>query len=222
MTGSIAHEINQPLAAITTNANAGLRWLGREPPDLGEVRAVLQRIGDDGRRASEIIAGIRAMFRKDATDRQKVSINALVRDILALVQGELESRGILAEAELPDGVPEIMAEPVQLQQVILNLVMNAADAMNAVTDRKRSLLVRSGIEPRAVLVSVFDSGTGIDPNDVERIFEAFYTTKSHGMGMGLSICRSIVGAHGGRLWAEPGSPHGAVFHVQLPIGGSRA
>jgi PAS domain S-box-containing protein len=222
MTASIAHEINQPLAAITTNANAGLRWLGRDPPDLDEVRATLRRIGEDGRRASDIIAGIRAMFRKDAQERQPVSVNALVREILTLVEGELDKRVILAESDLADAVPDIMAERVQLQQVILNLVMNAAEAMSAVTDRKRALLVRSRAERQDVLISVADSGPGIEPNDAERIFEAFYTTKSHGMGMGLAICRSIVGAHGGRLWAEPRSPHGAVFHVRLPVAGSTA
>jgi PAS domain S-box-containing protein len=220
MTASIAHEINQPLAAIATHANAATRWLVRVQPDIDEARAALRHIGDDARRASEVVAGIRAMFRNDRQERQRVSVNALVQEILGLVRSDLESRGIAAESELPDGLPDVMAERVQLQQVILNLVMNAAEAMSAVTDRKRSLLVQSRAEPEDVLITVADSGTGIDPKDAERIFEAFYSTKPQGMGMGLSICRSIVEAHGGRLWAEAGVPHGSVFHVQLPIGGT--
>ena len=219
MTASIAHEINQPLAAITTNGNAGMRWLAMDPPNLDEVRAALKRIVDDGHRASEIIAGIRAMFRKDNLVRHPLSINDLVRDVLALVQAQLEHQQIRAQSELQDEIPQIVAERVQLQQVILNLIMNAIEAMSGVTDRERSLLVRSHrLQPDDVRITVADSGHGIDPKDSSRIFDTFFTTKAEGMGMGLSICKSIVEAHGGRLWAEPNVPNGSCFHVQLPVG----
>jgi PAS domain S-box-containing protein len=220
MTASIAHEVNQPLAAIVTNADAGLRWLSREEPDLDEVRALLRRIVSDGHRASEVIVSIRSMFGKGAREKNSlVSVNDLLGDVLALVNGELESHQILLRTEMLDGLPLVMAERVQLQQVLLNLIMNAIEAMSSVADRERVLSVSSmACEADQVLITLKDSGTGIDPAHMDRIFDAFFTTKDRGMGMGLSICRSIVESHGGQLWASPHSPHGTIFHLKLPSG----
>jgi C4-dicarboxylate-specific signal transduction histidine kinase len=216
MTASIAHEINQPLAAIVTNGNIGLRWLARAEPDLDEIRGALQRIVDDGLRAGDVIGSIRAMFGKDSRAKSAVKLNDVILEVLALAHGELESHQVTLRTELGEA-PEIMADRVQLQQVLLNLVMNAAEAMETVTDRARLLAVTSGgDEAGGVKIAVEDSGPGIERKDIDRIFHAFFTTKSHGMGMGLAICRSIIEAHGGRLWASPRDPHGAVFHVHLP------
>jgi len=219
-TASIAHEINQPLAAIVANGNAGLRWLASAAPDIDEVRGVLQRIVADGHRTSDIIAGIRGMFRKDGQPGTPLSVNALVRDVLALAHGELESHRIVLQTELPEDLPQIVGERVPLQQVLLNLTMNAVEAMNTLTERGRLLSVKTQTQDENdVLITVADCGTGIDPTNMNRIFEAFFTTKPQGMGMGLSICRSIVEAHGGQLWAAPGTPHGSIFHVRLPAAG---
>jgi C4-dicarboxylate-specific signal transduction histidine kinase len=216
MTASIAHEINQPLAAIVTNGNIGLRWLARAEPDLDEIRGALQRIVDDGLRAGDVIGSIRAMFGKDSRAKSAVKPDDVIREVLALAHGELESHQVTLRAELSEA-PEIMADRVQLQQVLLNLITNAAEAMVSVTDRARLLVVTSGSDEAGdARITVEDSGPGIDPKDIDRIFHAFFTTKSHGMGMGLAICRSIIEQHGGRLWASPGDPHGAVFHVHLP------
>ena len=217
MTASIAHEVNQPLAAVVTNANAGLRWLARAEPDIDEVCLLLKRIVDDGHRAGAVIAGIRSMFRKDADERNPLSVNELISEVLAVVHGELDSHQVSLQAELHDGLPPVLAEQTQLRQVILNLVMNAVDAMNSVSDRERVLTVRSESDgPGNVLITLEDTGSGIDPNHKDRIFEAFFTTKAHGMGMGLSICRSIVESHGGQLWVSSRSPHGSIFCAKLP------
>src|SRR5262245_30443935 len=217
MTASIAHEINQPLTAIVTSGGVGLRSLTAAEPDLDRVARALKRIVDNGHRASEIIASIRAMFRKDGAAAAAIDANDLVRDVLALVQGEIESHGVVLQRDLLDEPPTIVGERVPLQQVLLNLIMNAVEAMSSLTDRPRVLSVGTQMSDAGVLISVADCGIGIDPDSMDRIFEAFFTTKPQGMGMGLSICRSIVEAHGGRLWAAPGSPHGSIFNVQLPI-----
>ena len=221
MTASIAHEINQPLAAMAANGNAGLRWLARTEPDLDEVRQALERVVENSHRASDIVAGLRAMFRKDDQKKESFDVNDLVRDVFALVRGELERHKIVLRSELGEDLPKIAGERVPLQQVLLNLIMNAIEAMGSVTDRARVLRVSSNTieEAYCVAVTVEDSGTGIAGKDKDRIFNAFFTTKPEGMGMGLSICQSIVEAHGGRLWVTPGMPQGSVFHVQLPIGG---
>jgi PAS domain S-box-containing protein len=216
MTASIAHEMNQPLGSIVANANAGLRWLTRTEPDLNEARAALTRIVNDGHRASEVIASIRSMFGKDRGEKTAVGLNELVGNVLALVHGELENRQVSLQNELLRELPQVMAERVQLQQVFLNLIMNAVDAMSAVTDRERVLTVKSeACESDHVLIAVEDTGIGIAQDHVERIFDAFYTTKVDGMGMGLSICRSIIEAHGGLLWASARSPHGSSFYMKL-------
>jgi PAS domain S-box-containing protein len=216
MTASIAHEVNQPLAAIVTNANAGLRWLARAEPDLDEVRSLLKRIVSDGHRASEVIASIRSMFGKDPCEKSPLSVNDLIGEVLALIHGELESHQISLQNEMLDGLPRVMAVRVQLQQVLLNLIMNSVDAMSSITDRERVLAIKSGVcDPDYVFITMEDSGTGIDPAHIDRIFDAFFTTKAHGMGMGLSICRSIIESHGGRLWASARSPYGSIFSVRL-------
>jgi len=223
MTASIAHEINQPLAAIAANANAGLRWLSRATPDLEEVHAALKRINNDAHRASEVIQGIRSIFKKAPQQGALIDINDVVLEVLALVHGELINYRVSAISNLLPNLPRVRADRVQLQQVILNLIMNAVEAMGTVADQERVLNVASQLdEPNAVLVTVQDSGPGIDPNRIDRIFDAFFSTKSSGMGMGLFICRSIVESHGGRLWATAAVPHGAMFHLVLPIADTAA
>jgi Signal transduction histidine kinase regulating C4-dicarboxylate transport system len=217
MTASIAHEINQPLAAIVTNSNAGLRWLSNASPDLEEARSALKRIAKDGHRASEVIGSIRAMFRKETQHKSLHDVNDIVQEALTLVQGELKKQKVSVRTELGNELPPVLADRVQVQQVVLNLMNNAIDAMAPVTDRARVMRVRSGIHhDNSIALSVEDSGVGIDPKDVGRIFDAFYTTKSNGTGLGLSICRTIIEAHGGRLSATPAIPHGSVFEVLLP------
>jgi signal transduction histidine kinase len=219
MAASIAHEINQPLAAIVANGNAALRWLANTTPDLDEARAALKRIVNDGHRASEVIGSIRAMFKKDSQEKASLDVNQLIREVLVLVHAELQSQRVSVHTELMEDLPQVLADRVQLQQVIMNLTMNAVEAMGSITNRARVLRVKSEVdESHDVLMTVEDSGTGIDPKDINRIFDAFFTTKYHGLGMGLSICRSIIEAHNGRLWASPGVHHGSVFHLALPTG----
>ena len=219
LSASISHEIKQPLAAIAANASAGLRWLARATPDLGEARAALQRIVDDAHRASDVIGTIRAMFKQGGEDRTPVDVNALIREVLALVRVDLEKRRVTVETDLPAGLPAVLGCTAQLQQVVMNVVTNAIEAMDAVVDGARTLRVTSRPnDPDGVLITVEDSGQGIDPRDSRQIFEPFYTTKSHGMGLGLPICRSIVEAHGGRLSASPGSLHGLALRISLPAG----
>jgi PAS domain S-box-containing protein len=217
MTASIAHELNQPLAAIVANGNAGLKWLARKDPNLDEVQEALQGIVDDGLRAAEIITSIRGMFRKDDHEKLLVSVNDLVREVLPLIHGDLERRQIILRSELHGALPKIKGERVPLQQVLLNLIMNASEAMSAVTGRERKLTIQTALnEPASVRVTVEDTGCGVDQAHLDRIFDPFFTTKSHGMGLGLSICRSIVEAHGGKLWASRRSPFGTAFHLTLP------
>jgi PAS domain S-box-containing protein len=217
MTASIAHEINQPLAAIMMHAESGLRWLINEKPDLDKVRAILRAIADDGYRAGEVIASTRSMFGKGRSEMRAVSVTAILGNVLALVNEEFERHQISVKNETLHELPHVMAERVQLQQVFLNLFMNAIDAMSSVTDRARVLTIKSRLDVSdGVLITLEDSGTGIDASHMDRIFDAFFTTKSEGMGMGLSICRSIIESHGGQLSAKPGHPHGSVFQIVLP------
>jgi signal transduction histidine kinase len=203
---------------MVANANAGLRWLANKTPDLDRARVALQRVVSDGHRAGTVITSIRAMFQKDGREDAPVDLNDLIQGVLGHLSGEMQTQGIFVQTGLARPLPLVLGQGGQLQQVILNLVRNAADAMDSVTDRPRVLSVRSGIhDPDGVLVSIEDSGTGIDPKDIGRIFEAFFTTKTQGMGMGLSICRTIIEAHGGRLWASPGAHCGSIFNVRLPI-----
>jgi signal transduction histidine kinase len=216
---SIAHEINQPLTAIVANGNAGLRWLANETLDVEEARAVLKRIVSDGHRASDVIRNIRGSFKNANEERTPLDLSDLIRDTLALLHGELQNQRVSIQCELAEALPKISANRVQIQQVIVNLITNAVDAMSSVMNRARVLRVKSEIdESNHVVVVVEDSGVGIDPKDIDRIFDAFFTTKSHGMGMGLYLCGSITRAHGGRLSAAPRHPHGSVFRVVLPTG----
>jgi signal transduction histidine kinase len=217
LTASIAHEINQPLAAIVANSNAAQRWLSNARPDLDEARTALNNIVRDGHRASQMIGSVRAMFKKDSRKRDQLAVNDLIEDILTLVDGAIKKQQVSIRTELLQDLPDVVADRTQLQQVLMNLIMNAVEAMDPVTNRERLLSIKSDIhDSGTVMIMVEDSGTGIDPDNTERIFEAFFTTKPDGMGMGLSMCRSIIEAHGGRLWASPGASHGSVFHVVLP------
>jgi signal transduction histidine kinase len=217
MTASIAHEINQPLAAIVANSNAAQRWLSLTPPDVEEVRAALKNIVKDGHRASDVISSVRAVFKKDSREKCQTAVNEIIEDVLSLVRGELRKQHVLVSADLLPGLPDVIADRTQLQQVIMNLIVNGIEAMAPVTDRGRVLIVRSGAQDSSnILITIEDSGAGFQPQDKDRIFDAFFTTKSQGMGMGLFICRSIIEAHGGRIWAQPGTDHGTVFHITLP------
>ena len=216
LAASIAHEINQPLAAIVADTNASLNWLARDPPDLDSVRETLAAVVKDGHRAAEVIQRIRELARKTDPQRAPVDVNDVVRDVIPLVRTELLTQGATVRTELADEPLRVAGDRVQLQQVVLNLIMNGIEAMSAVDDRPRELLVRSCHEGAGqVLVTVRDSGVGLDPRSVDRLFDAFFTTKAGGMGMGLSIARSIVEAHSGRLWATANADHGATFHVAL-------
>lgn len=217
MTASIAHEINQPLGAIVANSDAAQRWLTNPQPNLDEAMIALKSISSDGHRASQVIGSVRSMFKKDSGGKTPVAVNDVIEDTLILVDGEIQKRRVLVRAELLQDLPTVTGDRTQMLQVFMNLIRNAVDAMESVTDRERLLTIKSHIPERgSVMVTVKDSGTGIDADTMPRIFETFYTTKSDGMGMGLSICRSIIEAHGGRLWVSPGVPHGSSFHVVLP------
>jgi len=220
MVASIVHEINQPLAAIVMNANAGLRCLKNDAPDLNEARASFKRIVDDGHRGSEIISSIRSMFKKGVHGRSLLSVNEVIQETLAMLDLELRGQRVSVETNLRQGLPQLLAERGQLHQVFLNLITNAIEAMASVTDRARVLRVTSDIAQGSpdILVTVADSGTGIEGDDKGRIFEPFFTTKPHGTGIGLSICRSIVESHGGRLRAFADKPYGMIFQVTLPSG----
>jgi PAS domain S-box-containing protein len=217
LSSSIAHEIKQPLAAVTAHANAGLRWLTKETPDIDEALAALRAIVKDGQRVGEVIESVRAMYKKTNQERVPVDLDNLVQSILGLVRAELWKQQIIIQTELTKPLPLVIGHKGQLQQVILNLIRNAAEAMQLVSGRARILRVKTAPQdPDRVLLSIADSGTGIDPEDIDRIFEAFYTTKAEGMGMGLAICRSIIEVHGGQLWASSGVDHGSVFNILLP------
>jgi signal transduction histidine kinase len=217
MSAAIAHEIKQPLGAMVANANAGQRWLAKAPPAYEDALESFKDIAADGHRASEVIQSVRAMFGKSEQTGAPLDTNELIRESVAIVHGELDAARIEVQLELAPQLPLITAHRGQLQQVILNIVTNAADAMRTVIDRTRVLRIESStFEAKGVAVTVEDSGTGIEPKDVDKIFNPFFTTKSKGMGMGLAICRSIVEAHGGTLSVAPGMPHGSVFRIVLP------
>ena len=217
LTASIAHEVNQPLTAVVSNAEACLRWLDRRPPDLDAVRRSVNWVIDDGNRASEVIRRVRALANKTEIEKVPLDVNDVVREVIVLVQRELTSHQVLLRMELAPTLPTILGDRVQLQQVMINLVMNGVEAMQPVTDRPRELAIRSRQdETQQVLVSVTDCGVGISVEDANQLFTPFFTTKSSGMGMGLPICRSIVEAHGGRLWAARCEPRGALFQFTIP------
>ena len=223
LAASIAHEINQPLAAVVASGNAALRWMAHVPPNLEETRDAIKAILNEGYRASEVTGRIRSLFKHREPDYVELDINDAIRDVLELTVSALRSRDVVIQTQLSAALPKALGDRVQLQQVIMNLIMNGADAMSAVADRPRILHIGSEIDSAGnVLVSVKDSGTGIDEAIRDSIFKPLFTTKSTGMGMGLSICRSIVEAHGGKLWATPATPYGTDFRFTIPRAETRA
>ena len=215
---SIAHEVNQPLAAVVMNANAGLRWLAAKPPNLEEAEAAMQRVISDGNRASDVISRIRGLLRKGASEQLALSVKDVVRETLAITGHELERHRIEVYSELLDEMPTVLGDRVQLQQVILNLVLNAIDAMTEV-DRARVLTIRSLLDDaKGIVLEVSDCGKGFEPGSEDRIFDAFFSTKAAGLGMGLSVSRSIVEAHGGTLRATANVGPGTTFYLTLPVG----
>jgi C4-dicarboxylate-specific signal transduction histidine kinase len=223
LAASIAHEVNQPLAGVIANAEACLRWLDRETPDLDKVRRSVEWVIEDGNRASEVIQRVRALANKAEIEKVPLEVNDLVSEVIALVQRELISHRVTLRTEFAPALPMILGDRVQLQQVVINLVMNGIEAMQSTTDRPRELVIRSGQDnAHGVLVSVTDCGVGISTEDADRLFNPFFTTKSSGMGMGLSICRSIIEAHGGRLLATANVPYGARFQFTLPANADTA
>jgi PAS domain S-box-containing protein len=218
LTASIVHEVSQPIAATVLNAQAALRWLGAQPPNLNEVRQILDQITDDSKRAGDIIDRIRALIKKAPPRKEGLEINEAILEVIALTRGEVLQNSVSVRTQLAEGLPLIQADRVQLQQVILNLIVNAVEAMSDASEGARELLISTGGDAsNGVLVSLRDSGPGLDPANLERLFDAFYTTKSSGLGMGLSICHSIIEAHGGRIWAGANEPRGAAFHFTLPL-----
>ena len=216
LTASLAHEVNQPLAAIVTNAQVCLRWLTRDVPNLQEVREAAELIARDGKRASDVISRIRALVRKTGSEKAQLDINQAIEEVVHLTEDEALRKGVVLRTELAADLPFVLGDRVQLQQVLLNLIINGVEAMSSVADRPRELLVYSRLhESKQVLVGVQDSGVGIEPENLKKIFDPFYTTKSQGMGMGLAICRSIVENHGGKLWASPNDGPGATFQFTL-------
>jgi PAS domain S-box-containing protein len=217
LTASIAHEIRQPLAATVLDARAALRWLGKRPPDLEEVRQALGRIAEIGHRAGDVVGQIRALVQKAPPQKNPLDLNAAIREVIELTRGEAVKNGVSVRAQLADGLPLIHGDRVQLQQVVLNLIINAIEAMSGLSEGARDLLVSTGkFDSSDVFVAVTDSGLGLDSASLEQLFDAFYTTKPGGLGMGLSICRSIIDAHGGRLWASANVPQGAIFQFVVP------
>jgi C4-dicarboxylate-specific signal transduction histidine kinase len=216
MAASIAHEVDQPLSGVVLNANASLRFLTGPSQNLEEVRDGLLAIARDGRRASDVIGRIRALARRATTEKAPLDINDVIRDVVALAEGEARRTRARLRTELAGSLPRVPGDPVQLQQVMLNLLLNGLEAMSGVVDRPRELVISTQREADdRVHVAVQDSGSGVDPQLAHRMFDAFYTTKPSGLGMGLSISRSIVEQHGGRLWAVPNDDHGTTFHFTV-------
>jgi PAS domain S-box-containing protein len=217
LTASIAHEVKQPIAATVTNAQAALRWLGCQPPNLEEVRQALAHIVQDGIRAGDVVGRVRDLIKKAPPREDRLEINPAIREVIELTHGEAVKNGVSVQTELADGLPLIQGDRVQVQQVMLNLIINAVEAISGPSEGPRELLITSGkAGTDDVHVAVRDSGPGVPATDLERLFEPFYTTKPGGLGLGLSICRSIIQTHGGRFWASANSPRGAIFQFTLP------
>jgi len=218
LTASIAHEVNQPLGAMVTSAGACERWLAAKPPQMEKARRALERIVNDGRRAGEVIKRIRALMKRQTPRKDWLNINETILEVVALAQYQLSRGDILLETRLAEGLPLVQGDRVQLQQVLLNLIVNAIQAMSGIDERRRELTIVSAADgPEAVAVEVRDSGTGLDPERATHLFEPFYTTKAEGLGIGLSVSRSIVEAHGGQLSAAANVPYGAVFRFSVPL-----
>jgi len=218
LAASIAHELNQPLGSVVMNGDACLHWLTAKPPNLKEVRQAVEAIIRDGTRASAVLVRTRGLLRRGERLRERLDINDVVREVIALLDGELRRNGVSLGTNLPEGLPPVVVDRVLLQQVVLNLMMNAIEAVRAISDRTRVLHIRTEEQPSDnIAVLVQDSGVGVDPEHSSRMFEAFYTTKVEGLGMGLTISRSIIEAHGGRLWAVANAGPGSTFSFTLPI-----
>src|SRR5271157_127994 len=217
LTASIAHEVNQPLSGIVSNASASLRWLAGDTPNVAEVREAVRDIVRDGKRAGEVVARIRALTKRAAGPREKLDLNEIIREVLAIARDEAKRKSVIVRTQFADDLSPVAGDRVQLQQVVLNLVMNAIEAMSSVGERPRELVITThNVDADQVQVTVEDSGIGLDPNTIDKIFDSFYTTKPGGMGMGLSISRSILQAHGGRLWATAKDSPGTTFHFTVP------
>jgi signal transduction histidine kinase len=213
---AIAHEINQPLAAVVANGHACLRWLSGEPPGLARAHEAAERIVRDGKEAGEVVRRIRALFRQSEVERAELDVNEVIGEVVHLIGGEAARKHVLVETHLVLGLPRVIGDRIQLQQLVFNLLMNGMEAMESVVGTTRKLFIRSRrYSSDSVLVEVQDSGTGLA--DPEKVFEAFFTTKEKGMGMGLAICRSIINAHHGRLWAESAEGAGTTFSFTLPV-----
>lgn len=223
LSGSLAHELNQPLAAILSNAQAALRLLAEEPIDLGEVREIVRDIIADDKRASEIIRRLRLLLTKGEINQQPLDMNQVVLDVLKLVRADLQSHGVVVETDLQPDLPRVSGDNVQLQQVLLNLVMNASEAVLTPTSVERRITIRTRrTDDAMVRTSVIDRGCGILPDRIDAVFEPFFTTKPEGLGLGLAVCRTIIQAHEGSLSASNNADHGATFDLSLhPLGGSR-
>lgn len=219
LSGALAHELNQPLTSILSNAQAAQRFLAKCPIDLTEVREILENIVSDDKRAGEVISRLRAMLKRGENQMQEIDVPRLIRDALALAHSDLVVRQVQIEARLAQNVLPVKGDGVQIQQVLLNLLLNAAEAMNANDPRDRKITIDARQNARVVYVAVSDCGAGITDGSLERVFDAFYTTKSDGLGLGLAICRSIITGHGGRLWATNNPDRGVTFHFILPLMG---
>jgi C4-dicarboxylate-specific signal transduction histidine kinase len=219
LTASIAHEVNQPLAATVINGNASLHFLAAQPPNLEEARQAIECIVKDANRASDVIARVRGLAKRTPPQKELLNVNETVHEIIMLTTSEIQNNHVSLRTQFSGDLPLIPGDRVQLQQVILNLILNAIEAMNGVAEGSRELLVSTAPDKsNMVLVAIHDTGPGLEPGKITSLFDAFYTTKRDGMGMGLAISRSIIEAHGGRVWAEPNTPRGAVFQFTLPVG----
>jgi PAS domain S-box-containing protein len=216
LAASIAHEVNQPLAAVVTNGNACLRWMALAEPDLDEARAAVTAIIKEGNRASDIIAGIRALMKKSPPQMTQLEIDELIRDVLALTAHEFQRNRIVLRMDVKEGLPAVVGDRVQIQQVVLNLVMNAVESTSTAEESPREVCVAAWNDANEVVIAIRDSGAGIDPKNLDHLFNPFFTTKAHGMGMGLTISRSTIESHGGRLWATSNLVRGATFQFTLP------
>jgi C4-dicarboxylate-specific signal transduction histidine kinase len=216
LTASLAHEVNQPLAGIVSSADACLHWLAAQPPNVDKARRAIERITRDAKRASDVVARVRNLAKKAPLQRTWVDINETVEETISLATRELSQNNVSLETQLAENLPQILADRIQLQQVILNLIINACEALTAADDEFRKLSLSTAREMDGVALTVRDTGVGIDPQQIETVFEAFHTTKPGGMGMGLAVSRSIIEGHGGRLWAEPNEPRGAIFKFSIP------
>jgi C4-dicarboxylate-specific signal transduction histidine kinase len=214
LSASLAHEVNQPLTSIVTGANAALRWLKAETPNIDRAEQTIKKIVEAGHRAADVVTNVRAMFKKDTQEKAPFDVNEVIRSVLGLVYFDLRKHSVESRISLGEHLPPVLGNAVQVQQVILNLIMNAVDAMSS---EPRVLTVISELTGHgSVYVSIADSGSGIDPSNLEHIFKPLFTTKGRGMGMGLSICRSIIEDHGGKIWVSPGATRGSIFQFELP------